>query len=336
MSHHTLPPLSRARRRLAVSLAVAGALPTLAAWPGPARAQTYPAKPVRILVGYSAGGGVDALARLLAAGLAGPLGQQVIVENRTGATGLIAADAVAKSPADGYTLLVGESGMLIASLLQNNRTVDPVKSFTPIAGIFIAPLLIVANNDFPAKTPKELIAELKARPGHYSYATSGIGTVQHLGFEILKERSGTFVVHIPYRGAAQIVPDVIGGQVPLGVVSVSAGMAQARAGKLRALAMMSGARLPGAESVPALAEALPGFDVAARLWLLAPAGLPAALTARLSEAVRGVLSAPETVQATSAQGGIAAYLSPAALGAEMAREAASWEQTLKSRKISVQ
>jgi tripartite-type tricarboxylate transporter receptor subunit TctC len=275
------------------------------------------------------------MARLLATGLSAALGQQVLIENRTGASGLIAADAVAKSAPDGYTLLVGESGMLIANSMQTNRTLDPLKSFAPVAGLFIVPLLIVANNDFPAKTPGELVAELKSKPGRYSYATSGIGTVQHLGFEMLKERTGTFVVHIPYRGAAQIVPDVIGGQVPLGVVSASAGLAQAKAGKLRALAMMSVARLPGAEGVPTLADALPGFDIAPRLWLLAPAGTPPAIVARLGDVVRGVLSSPDTVQSAFAQGGVPAYLSGPALAAEMNRESARWEQTLESRKIVV-
>lgn len=333
MSSSHPPPCSR--RRVAFSLALGGLLTGAGFSPGAARAQAFPSKPIRILVGYSAGGGVDAMARLLAAGLTGALGQQVLIENRTGASGLIAADAVAKSAPDGYTLIVGESGMLIANLMQTNRTFDPLKAFVPVAGLFIAPLMIVAHNDFPAKTPGELIAELKRRPGQYSYATSGIGTVQHLGFEMLKERTGTFVVHIPYRGAAQIVPDVIGGQVPLGVVSASAGLAQAKAGKLRALAMMSAARLPGAEGVPSLADALPGFDVAPRLWLLAPAGTPPATVARLGEVARSLLSSADTVQSTYAQGGVPAYLAGPALGAEMARESTRWGLTLASRKIVV-
>jgi tripartite-type tricarboxylate transporter receptor subunit TctC len=226
------------------------------------------------VVGYSAGGGVDAVARLLGVRLSAVLGQQVLVENRTGATGLIAADLVAKAPPDGYTLMMGDSALLIAKLLQPKMGIDPLTSFKPVAGAFISPLMIVTGNDFPAKTPAELVTLLKAHPARYSFATSGVGTVQHLGFEMLKQSTGTFVVHVPYRGAAQIVPDVIGGQVPIGVVSATAAMAQAKAGKLRALALMNTAKLEGAEGVAPLADALPGFDVAPRIFVLAPAGTP--------------------------------------------------------------
>ncbi|MEO7941144.1 MAG: tripartite tricarboxylate transporter substrate-binding protein, partial [Burkholderiaceae bacterium] len=245
-----------------------------------AHAQSFPTKPIRILVGYSPGGGVDTMARLLAPHLSTQLGQQVVVENRAGAAGLIAGDAVAKSAPDGYTLLLGESGLLIAQYLQPSMTFDPIKSFAPVAGLFNSPLMIVASNDVPAKNAKELIALLKANPGKYSYASSGVGTVQHLGFERLKGQTRTFVVHVPYRGASKIVPDVIGGQIPLGVVSATAGLAQSKAGKLHAVAMMSDVNLPGAEDVSPMSSALPGFGVAPRLTLLAPAGTPAPVVER--------------------------------------------------------
>lgn len=327
-SHHTNPASLRRRTLLTVgglgvALASTGTL-----------AQVFPSKPVRILVGYSAGGGVDAMARLLAQGLSGVLGQQVLVENRAGASGAIAADAVAKSAPDGSTLLLGESGLLISQHLQGAKMqVDPIRSFTPVAGLFTLPLMVVASNSFPARTPQELIRELKANPGRYSYATSGVGTVHHLGFEMLKARSGAFVVHIPYRGAAQIVPDVVGGQVPLGVVSATAGIAQAKAGRLRAIGMMSLVRLPGAETVPALADALPGFDVAPRLMLLAPAGTPPALVERLSEAVKTVLSSPETIQSASAQGAVPAYLPAVALATDLVRESAEWARVIRDQRI---
>ncbi len=204
-----------------------------------AQAQTYPVKPIHLVVGYTAGGGLDGVARLLAPRLSTLLGQQVLVENRTGASGLIAGEYVAKAPPDGYTLLLGESGLLIARYLQPQMPFDPIKAFAPVAGLFVSPIMIVAGNDFPAKTPKELVALLKSRPGKYSFATVGVGSVQFLGFEMLKAQAGAFVLHIPYRGAAQIVPDVIGGQVPMGVVTIGAGMTQAKAGKLRAVALLS-------------------------------------------------------------------------------------------------
>lgn len=317
------------RRRILLACAVAAAAPL-------AGAQTYPAKPIRLLVGYAAGGGVDAMARMLAARLPAILGQQVVVENRAGASGVIAADVVAKSAPDGYTLLVSESGLLIAPHLQARINLDPIKAFAPVAGLFLAPLMIVGGNNVPATTPEELIALLKANPGKYSYATSGVGTVHHLGFEMMKARIGAFVLHIPYRGAAQIVPDVISGQVPFGVVSATAGMAQARAGKLRAIAMMSTDKLAGADNVPALAQALPGFNMAPRLFLLAPAGTPAAVVEKLNDAVRTVLASADLAQAAALQGAIPAYMASGPLAADLARESADWARIIKAQKIAVE
>jgi tripartite-type tricarboxylate transporter receptor subunit TctC len=273
---------------------------------------------------------------MLAQRLPAALAQQVVVENRGGASGMIAADAVGRSPADGYTLLMGESGMLITSYLQPRPGLDPLKSFTPVAGTFIAPLMIVVNNQLPVTTPAELIALLKRNPGKYSYATSGVGTVHHLGFELLKARTDTFIVHIPYRGAAQILPDVISGQVPIGVVSAAAGLAQAKAGRVRAIAMMNTARLSGADNVPAMAAALPGFDVAPRLMLLAPAGTPATVVERLNEAARGVLESAELAQAAAQQGAVPAYMAPGPLAAALVRESADWARIIKAQKISVE
>jgi len=321
--------MTNLRRR---TLALGGTLGALGL--RPARAQSFPSKPIRLLVGYPAGGGVDAIARLLASGLAAKFGQQVLVENRAGAAGMIAAEAVSKSPPDGHTLLVGETGMLITSLLRPEHGIDPLKALAPVAGLYVLPLIIVANNQVPIRDPKTLIAELKANPGKYSYATPGIGTVQHLGFELLKGQTGTFVVHVPYRGAAQIIPDVIGGQIPLGVVTATAGLSQARAGKLRAVAMLSPVRLPGAENVRALAEAVPGFNVAPRLALLAPVGMPAGLADQIGQAVRELISTAETVQSALQIGAVTAYVPAAELGRDLARESASWAQLIRDRKIT--
>ncbi len=301
-----------------------------------AQAPAFPNRPLRILVGYSAGGGVDAMARLLATGLQAQTGQQVLVENRAGASGLIAAEGVAKSPADGYTLMVGETGLLIASLLRGGKGIEPLKALTPVSGLFVSPLMIVAHNDLPFGSPRELVAALKAHPGKYSYATPGVGTVQHLGFEMLKGETGSFVVHIPYRGAAQIVPDVMGGQVPLAVVSATAGLSQAKAGKLRAVAMLSNHVLPGGEDVRPLSEALPGFSVAPRLALLAPAGTPADVIEKLNAAVSRVLAAPETVQQAQRQGAMVSFMNSADIGPDLARESAAWAKIIRDRKISAE
>jgi tripartite-type tricarboxylate transporter receptor subunit TctC len=295
--------------------------------------QTFPQKPVRLLVGYSAGGGVDAMARLLAQGLSGFWGQQVVVENRAGASGLIAAEAVSRSIADGHTLLLGESGLFIAHLLQPRASLDPTKAFVPVAGLFTSPLMVVGSMGFPAHHPSSLLNEIKSNPGRYAYATSGVGTVQHLGFEMLKRRTGAFVVHIPYRGAAQILPDIVGGQVPLGVVSATAGIAQARAGKVKALALMSPVRLPGAEQVAPLSEVLPGFQVAPRLCLLAPSATPTAVVDSLSEAVRQVLESSDTVAAALRQGAVPAYLSANRMVTDLPREVKEWAGVIQTQNI---
>ncbi|MEJ8840187.1 tripartite tricarboxylate transporter substrate-binding protein [Ramlibacter sp. AN1133] len=318
-----------AGRRALLALALSLAAPL-------AGAQAFPNRPIKLMVGYAAGGGVDAMARLLAQRLPQLLGQQVVVENRAGASGMIAADAVARAPADGYTLLMGETGMLISSHLQPRANLDPLKSFTPVAGTFVAPLLIVANNALPAKNPQELVALLKASPGKYAYATSGVGTVHHLGFEMLKAQTQSFIVHIPYRGASQILPDVISGQVPIGVVSAAAGLAQARAGKVTAIALMNTGKLAGAENVPALADALPGFNVAPRLMLLAPAGTPQAVVERLNDAVRTVLASAEVAQSASQQGAIPAYVPPAQLATLLDQESAEWARVMKAQKIAAE
>lgn len=307
------------------------------ALPGAVQAQAaYPNRPIRLLVGFSAGGGVDAMARLLAPRLGALLGQQVVVDNRAGAAGLIAGDVTAKAAPDGYTMMLADSSLLISQYLQPKMTFDPIKSFTPVAAVFMMPLAIIVGNDFPARTPQEFVDLLKAHPAQYSFASSGVGTVQHLGFEMLKRRTGTFVVHIPYRGAAQIVPDVIGGAVPIGVVSVSAAMAQAKAGKLRALALMNPARLPGAEDIPSLSDVLPGFTAVPRLFLLLPAGTPAAIVERLSEAAGAVMSAPDMAPVSAQQGAVPAYLAAGAAAADLARESAMWGQVIREQRISTQ
>ncbi len=299
-------------------------------------AQAYPAKTIRLMVGFPPGGGVDSMARLLGPRLAKVLGQQFIVDNRSGASGALAGDLVAKAQPDGYTLLLGESGLLIAKYLQGHLPFDPVESFSPVGGLFSVPLMIIANKEFPASNPKELINVLRAHPGKYAYGTPGVGTVQHLAFEMLKARTGVFAVHIPYRGAAQFVPDIVGGQLPLGVVSVNAGVAQVRAGKVRALALMSPVKVAGAEDVHPLSDALPGFSVAPRLFLLAPAGTPNAVLDPLAEALRVVLSSAELAQAAAAQGAVPAFMAGAALKADLIRESAQWEKVIRDQKITAE
>ncbi|MBA4264518.1 MAG: ABC transporter substrate-binding protein [Comamonadaceae bacterium] len=317
-------------RRWAVVAALAAATGS-SAW-----AQAWPERPVRMVVGYAAGGGVDAMARLIAARMSPLLGQQVVVDNRAGAAGLIAGDNVARAEPDGYTLMLADSSLLIAQFMQPQMSFDPIKSFTPVAGVFSLPLVIVTNNEVPARTPAELVKLLKDNPGRYSYATSGVGTVHHLGFEMLKGKTGSYVVHIPYRGASLIVSDVISGHVPIGVVSATSAIAQARAGKLRALAVMNPVKLSGAEDIPPLSDALPGFSAVPRLYVLAPAGTPAHVVQRLSDTLKKVMEAPDIAQVAAQQGAVPAYMPAGPLAADVVRESAEWGKLIKEQKITAQ
>jgi len=330
MQHKTHSPSLSRRATLLLALA-ATATASTGAW-----AQAWPTKPVRLVVGYSAGGGVDAMARLLAPRLSAVLGQQVVVENRTGAAGLIAGDTVARAAPDGYTLMLGDSSLLIAQHLQPRMSFDPIKSFTPVAGVFTLPLVIVVNNDVPAKTPAEFVKLLRDQPGRFSYATSGVGTVHHLGFEMLKAKARSFVVHIPYRGASQIVPDVMSGQVPIGVVSATSAIAQARAGKLRALAVMNPVKLVGGEDIAPLSDALPGFSAVPRLYVLAPTGTPAPIVDKLSEALRTVMDAPDMAQVAAQQGAVPAYMPSGPLAADIVKESAEWGKVIREQGITAQ
>ncbi len=302
-----------------------------------AQAQTYPTRSIELLVGYSAGGGMDTAARMLAPRLSALLGQQVVVENRAGAAGLIAGDVVAKATPDGYTLLLGESGLLVAPYLHSHMTFDPIKSFAPVASVFNLPLMVVTNNDFPAKTPKEFVALLQANPGKYSFASPGVGSLQHLGFEMFTSQIHASVVHIPYQGAAAIVPAVISDQVPIGVVSVASGIAQVKAGQLRAMALMSPVKIAGAENIPPLSEVIPGFNVSPKLFLLAPAGTPASVIERLSDAVHTVLASPDlAAKAAALLGGVPAYMAAGPLAVDLRHESATWGGIVRKLKIAPQ
>ncbi len=289
-----------------------------------AAAQTYPTRPIRMLVGYAAGGGADGLARILAAKITDNLGQQVVVENRSGAAGTLAADALAKAAPDGYTLYFADTAILIAPSMYARLPYDPVKSFAPVAGVCSLPLAFVVHPSFPAKNTQELISVLRAAPGKYSYASPGIGTVQHFAAELFKKMAGVDVVHIPYKGASPILTDLIGGQVPIAVISASPAIAQSRAGKLRAIALTGRERLQSVPDWPTLAETLPGFDAAPRLFLIAPAGTPQPVVRRLGEAVRVALGAKDLQDGFERQGASTMPMEAAELGALMAAEVSRW------------
>ncbi|HEY4374096.1 MAG TPA: tripartite tricarboxylate transporter substrate binding protein [Burkholderiales bacterium] len=259
----------------------------LAATPLAAQAQAYPNHLIRIVVPYSAGGGVDVAGRAVAQEMAGILGQSVIVDNRPGGNSVIGTELVAHAAPDGYTLLVTVGSHYAMPYLSKSVHYDPVKDFTPITIVGKAPQTLFVNPGTGIKSIKELIAYVKKNPGKVSFATSGAGTSQHLGGELLNHMAGLDMTHVPYKGGAPAVTDVIGGQVPVGILIYSNIKQYVAAGKLRALAVLESTRAKVAPNVPTMAEAgVPGFAVP-DTWIgaLGPAGMPPEVTAKLNAAI---------------------------------------------------
>ncbi len=299
-------------------------------------AQEYPSRPVRLLVGYPAGGGMDTISRLLAPKLAEALGQPFVIENRPGASGGVAAEALAAAPTDGHVLMVAESGTLALPAVNPKVSFDPLKQFAPVGGICSLPMAFVVNADFPARNTLELIAVLKASPGKYSYASPGVGTLQHLAFELFRRAAGVTAQHVPYKGANAMMPDLMSGQVPIGVISSLAAQGQARSGKIRTLAVTSLQRLPSSPEWPTLAETLPGFNAAPNVFLVAPAGTPASVIQRLSVATRNAVTSKELEESFAKQGATATPSTPQELGALIAEETRRWAAVVKDAGIRVE
>jgi tripartite-type tricarboxylate transporter receptor subunit TctC len=296
-------------------------------------AQDYPNRPVRLLVGFAPGGGMDTIARIIAPKLADSLGQPFLVENRTGAGGALAADALVRAAPDGYVLLLAESGTLIVPAMNPKAAYDPVKQFAAVGGVCSLPLALVSSTSFPAANVQELISLLKASPGKYSYASPGVGTLQHLAFELFMRAAGVQAVHVPYKGATAMMPDLMSGQVPIGVVSALAGVSQARGGKIRALAVTSAQRLPNAPEIPALAETIAGFEAAPNVFLVAPAGFS---SDKLSNAVRAAVTSPDVQESFSKQGATPLPAQPGELAARISAETRRWSAVVKDAGIKAE
>ncbi len=309
--------------RIFVAVAVA-----LAAAAGAAHAQAF-AKPVRIFVGATAGGTTDTLARAIAPEMSKALGVPVIVENRPGAGGNLAAEAVAKSPPDGQTLLVAFTSHVINATLYPKLPFDPVEDFTPITMIATVPSVLVGNASFPPANLKELIAYAKARPGKLNIAIGGIGSSVHMAAELFKMRTGTFIVAIPYKGTGPALADVIGGQVELMFVSAVIGLPQIRAGKLKAYGVTSAQRLPQLPDVPALAEVVPGFESNAWFGLFGPARLPPAITQSLNEAAVRAINSPELRKRLEAEAAQPVGNSPAEFARFVRADVKRWAPVVK-------
>lgn len=287
-------PLTLANKALAaMALVVTATAGVLSA--APAQAQgTWPDKPLKLVVPYPAGGNADNTARLLATQLGQRLGQQVVVDNRPGGSGTIGAAAVAKAPADGYTLLLDATAFTVNPSLFPKLPFDAAKDFAPISLVLQVPLLMVVPANSPFQSVADLAKAARARPGHLTYASAGNGGAQHLAGELFKQGQKVAITHIPYRGGAPALTDLIGGQVDMMFSATTASGPFVKSGKLRALAISSPRRVEGWESVPTVAESgVPGFQVSEWNGLFAPAGTPRPVLERLEAETRAIVASPE-------------------------------------------
>ena len=291
----------------------------------------FPSKPIRIVVPFPAGGTTDILARAVAQKLTETMGQTVVVDNRPGAGGNIGAELVAKSPPDGYTLLMGTVGThAINASLYAKMPYDHVRDFAPVILVAGVPNVLVVNPSVPANNVQELIAYIKANPGKVNFASSGSGTSIHLAGELFKTMAGVSMTHVPYKGSAPAVTDLLGGQVQLMFDNLPSALPQIKAGKLRALAVTSAQRASALPDVPTVAEAgLPGFDATSWFGLLAPAGTPKDVVAKLNAEVAKWLASPEAREKLASQGAIAAGQSPEDFTRHIAAETAKWQKVVK-------
>jgi len=323
------------RRTLLSALAAAGAT-TAAPW-ALAQQAAWPDQPLRWVVPYPAGGGTDVLARTVAEAMRQTLGQQIIVDNRPGASTNIGGQAVATAKPDGYTFMSADNAILAYNEhLFTKLPFNPEKDFTYVGGISRFPLALVVHPSFEAKTVKEFLAYARANPGKLNYASPGNGSPHHLAMEMFKNRTKTFLTHIPYRGAAPALQDVMGGQVPCMFLDLAAGLPVITSGKVRALAIGSAKRVAALPDVPTLAEAgVPNTEVFAFQGILAPAGLPAAITARLNGDLNKALLNPAVVKRMADFGMEALPGTPEQFRAMARSESKRWGEIIKAAGVKL-
>jgi tripartite-type tricarboxylate transporter receptor subunit TctC len=282
-----------------------------------ATAQTYPAKPIRLMVPFPPGGSTDIVARIVAQKLSAQLGQGVVIENRGGAGGTLGTAVVAKAPADGYMLTVATTSThVVAPSVFQKLEYDPVKDFAPISLMAVTPYLLVVNPNVQAKTLKELVELMKSQPGKMNYASAGVGSTTHLAMEMLKGASGTYALHIPYNGNGPAGTAVIAGQVEILFGSLPAVLPHAKSGRVRALAVGTPKRSPSLPDVPSVAESgFPGFDASLWLAIMAPAGTPQPVIERLHKEIVSAIGSKETAEALDKAGAEPITSTPAELAA---------------------
>ena len=318
---------------------LAGSVLTLGlAMPGVAAAQAYPARPVRMIVTFAAGGGADFVARAIAPKLSESLGQPVLVENRPGANGALGADLVAKAAPDGYTLLLGAAGtMVVAPHLGANMPFDPMKDLAPASLVAISPFVVTLNPSVKANSVRELIALAKANPGKINYGTSGTGGSPQLATELFKSMTGVNMVHVPYKGLAPALTHLIGGQIQVVFADVGLVKGHIAGGKLKGLAVTSAARSGAMPELPTVAETgVPGYAGGTWYGILAPAGTPADIVSRVSADTRKALALADIKAAFAAQGIEPAGDTPEKFAGFMREEFAKWGKVIREAGIKAQ
>jgi tripartite-type tricarboxylate transporter receptor subunit TctC len=307
------------------------------AWAATCAAQTpaYPARPVTMVVPVPPGGILDAVARMVSPSMSQTLGQTIVIDNKGGAGGNIAAIAVARSAPDGYTLLVGYSMFHVGNpAMYAKPGWDPVKDFAPVGMLVVSPHVLAVHPSVPAKTLREFVEYARANPGKVNYATSGNGSVPHVGVELFKQQNRIELTHVPYRGAGPAMQDVIAGNVEMTVATPPTVMQFVQSGQVRALAVAASHRLPQMPDVPTAAEAgFPGFELEAWVALFAPAGTPAPAIAKLTDAVRIALESPQVRKAADAAGVEIRYMTPPQLDAVVRKDIDYWSGVIKAAHI---
>ena len=313
---------------LRVFAAIAAMLPALAA------AQAFPAKPIRMIVAFPAGGGTDIVGRMIATRLGVALGQPVVVENRAGADGILGTEIAAKSPPDGHTLFLGTAGNLaINPALYGKLPFDIARDFAAVTQVVSVDMMLTIHPSLPVKTVSALVALAKARPGELNYASTGTGGIPHLAMELFNHTAGTKIVHIPYKGGAPALADLTGGHVPMMVQSMVQGLAIVKAGKLRAVGLLSPKRAALLPDVPAVSETLPGCDATNWFGLVVPANTPAAIHKRIHEEVVKLLRSAELKEQLIAQGAEPVGSTPEQFAAFMKSETAKWARVIREANI---
>jgi tripartite-type tricarboxylate transporter receptor subunit TctC len=324
--------MSNMKRRSFLSTSLAAT-----AFATPAFAQAYPNKPVRLIVPFPAGGATDILARALSIKLGEKLGQNVVVENRPGAGGTIGSQAVTQAAPDGYTILLATSSThSIGPVINPKIPYDAQNDFTALGQVASSPNIVLVPPTSPAKTIREFIDYLKKNPGKLNYASSGNGTIVHLTTELFKAQSGTFIVHIPYRGTALAIPDLISGKVDVMFDSLVTGLPHVKDGKLRALAVTSEKRSALAPDLPTVADVLPGFESVTWFGLYGPKSMPADVVQKLNSSLNAALADSDVKERFARLGAEPTITTPAAFASLAQNERTKWKRIIEQRKIAVE